>query len=396
MKLTDQKCKKAITSNKSQKLFDGGGLYLEVTSKGNKAWKIKYRFVGKEKKLSIGPYPLISLKDAREHREEIKKLLLRNIDPAIAKKTNKELMCISSEITFEKVAREWHDVFKGKWSKDYTEVILKRIEADLLPSIGNLPIRDIKAVILLNALRRIENRGVYETTKRARQYCSQILRYAVANGWVERDVSVDIIGAFKQVRVKHYSALDSNDLPEFLKKLERNEARLFPQTRIAIELMLHTFVRTNELLEAKWQEFDIEGKTWLIPAERMKMRKAHLVPLSTQVLSLLYLLKSHNSNSEFILTSLHSNKTPMSNNTILYALYRMGYKGKTTGHGFRALAMTTIKEKLGYRHEVIDRQLAHAHRNSVDAAYDRSQFIEDRRKMMQEWGDYIHSLKNTY
>ncbi|MBK9505567.1 MAG: tyrosine-type recombinase/integrase [Bacteroidetes bacterium] len=292
----------------------------------------------------------------------------------MAKKTNKELLCISSEITFEKVAREWHDVFKGKWSKDYGEVILKRIEADLLPCLGNLPIRDIKAIILLNALRKIENRGVYETTKRARQYCSQILRYAVANGWVERDVSVDIIGAFKQVRVKHYSALDSNDLPEFLKKLERNEARLFPQTRIAIELMLHTFVRTNELLEAKWHEFDMEGKTWLIPAERMKMRKAHLVPLSIQVLKFLNDLKSQNTNSEYILTSLHSSKIPMSNNTILYALYRMGYKGKTTGHGFRALAMTTIKEKLGYRHEVIDRQLAHAHRNSVDAAYDRPNF----------------------
>ena len=214
----------------------------------------------------------------------------------------------------------------------------------------------------------------------------------MANGWVERDVSVDIIGAFKQVRVKHYSALDSNDLPEFLKKLERNEARLFPQTRIAIELMLHTFVRTNELLEAKWHEFDMEGKTWLIPAERMKMRKAHLVPLSIQVLKFLNDLKSQNTNSEYILTSLHSSKIPMSNNTILYALYRMGYKGKTTGHGFRALAMTTIKEKLGYRHEVIDRQLAHAHRNSVDAAYDRAQFLNERKKMMQEWSDFIYSL----
>ena len=184
--------------------------------------------------------------------------------------------------------------------------------------------------------------------------------------------------------------------PEFLDKLNRNEARLFPQTRIAIELMLLTFVRTAELLEAKWAEFDMKGKTWVIPSERMKMRKAHIVPLSKQVLKLLENLKAANGKYEFILPSQTAPRKPMSNNTILYALYRMGYKGKTTGHGFRALAMTAIKEKLGYRHEVVDRQLAHAHRNSVDAAYDRAQFLDDRKKMMQDWADYIDNLKKNF
>jgi integrase len=393
MKLTDALCKNIKTDGKPQKLFDGGGLYLEVTKSGGKHWKLKYRFGNKEKKLGLGAYPLIPLKEAREKREDAKKMLDKNIDPSLVKLESKNKAFTDTSNTFEAIAVEWHDNVKGKWSADYADTILKRMKADIFPSLGRIPIRNITPPILLNALRRIENRGVFETTKRARQYCSQIFRYAVATGRADRDVSVDIIGAFKHVRTEHYAALDAKDLPEFLHKLHTNEARLYSQTKMAIELMLLTFVRTNELLEATWEEIDFKDRVWTIPAERMKMRKAHIVPLSDRVLEILIELYSANNQWKYVLPGQVSPRKPMSNNTILYALYRMGYKGKTTGHGFRALAMTTIKEKLGYRHEVVDRQLAHAHRNSVDAAYDRAQFLDERKVMMQEWANYIDGLK---
>lgn len=377
----------------AQKAFDGGGLYLEVTPSGGKHWRFKYRYMGKEKKLTFGSYPLVSLREARNMRDEAKKLLFRNIDPSIAKQAGMRQNFSDAENTFERIALEWFETIKGRWSEKYSSTILKRIQTDLFPRIGNFPVKQITAPILLNALRQIESRGVYETTKRARQYCSQIFRYAIANGILERDISVDIKGAFKQVRVKHYTALDSSDLPEFLYKLSSNEARLYPQTRLAIELMLLTFVRTNELLHATWKEFDLNKSIWIIPMERMKMRKTHIVPLSTQAIICLNKLKAYNGDWDYVFTCHINKRKPMSNNTLLYALYRMGYKGKTTGHGFRALAMTAIKEDLGYRHEVIDRQLAHAHRNSVDAAYDRAQFLNERKKMMQDWADYIDRLK---
>lgn len=393
MKLTDTICRKAKVIDKPQKLFDGGGLFLEITKSGGRHWKLKYRFNGKEKKLALGEYPLITLKEAREKREEAKKLLLNNIDPSIAKQSAKLQSAIDTASTFEATALEWHDTVKEKWSSDYADTILKRMKADIFPQIGGLPIKSITPLILLNALKQIEARGVYETTKRARQYCSQVFRYAIATGRIERDITVDIYGALKHSRVEHHSALDVKDLPDFLNKLEKNEARLFPQTKMAIELMLLTFVRTSELLEATLSEIDFSGKVWVIPAERMKMRKAHIVPLSNQAIKIMEKLREVNSEWGYLLPSQKAPHKSMSNNTILYALYRMGYKGKTTGHGFRALAMTAIKEKLGYRHEVVDRQLAHSHRNSVDAAYDRAQFLDERKKMMQEWADYIDGLK---
>lgn len=393
MRLTDIRLKSIKTNSKTQKLFDGEGLYIEVSPKGSKLWRLKYRYAGKEKLLSLGSYPLISLKEAREKRDNARKLLDQNIDPSIAKKEAKQKAFKESSETFEDIAIEWHDYMKDRWSEGYSRTILKRIKADILPALGKLPIKLITPVILLNALKKIESRGVFETTKRARQYCSQIFRYAVATGRAERDVSVDIIGAFKHARVQHHATIEIEELPDFLHKLHTNQARLFPQTRLAIELMLLTFVRTNELLEATWEEIDFKERIWKIPAERMKMRKAHIVPLSNRTMGILIELYSMNNQWKWVLPSQTSPRKPMSNNTILYALYRMGYKGKATGHGFRALAMTAIKEKLGYRHEVVDRQLAHAHRNSVDAAYDRAQFLDEREIMMQDWADYISKLR---
>jgi integrase len=397
MRLSDNRCKTVKSTKRIQKLFDGGGLYLEVKPSGGKHWKLKYRYGNKEKKLAIGTYPLISLKEARELREEAKKLLVQNKDPSFEKQEAKRQILLDDAFTFEVLAREWHEEMKYKWVEHNAKSILKRMEAHLFPLIGDMPVKTITPPLLLSALKEIEKKGVYETTKRMKQYAGQVFRYGVATGKAEKDVSADIGGFLKTAKVKHHAALAIEELPEFLEKLNKNEARLYNQTRWAIELMMLTFVRTSELLEAVWTEFDLENKTWLIPAERMKMRKPHIVPLAAQTISILEKLKPlYNGKSSFILPSPISPKKTMSENTILYALYRLGYRGKATGHGFRALAMTAIKEKLGYRHEVVDRQLAHAHRNSIDAAYDRAQFLDERVKMMQEWADYVCGFKRNY
>lgn len=394
MRLSDNRCKTVKSTKGTQKLFDGGGLYLEVKPSGGKHWKLKYRYGNKEKKLAIGAYPLISLKEARERREEAKKLLEQNKDPSQEKQEARKQAVIDAALTFEALAREWHEEMKHKWVEYNAKTILKRLETHLFPLIGEMPVKTITPPILLSALKEIEKKGVFETTKRMKQYAGQIFRYGVATGRAEKDVAADIGDFLKTAKVKHHAALSAEELPEFLEKLNKNDARLYNQTRWAIELIMLTFVRTSELLEATWDEFDLENKMWLIPAERMKMRKPHIVPLATQTLSLLERLKPlHNSKSNFILPSPVNPRKTMSENTILFALYRLGYRGKATGHGFRALAMSAIKEKLGYRHEVVDRQLAHAHRNSIDAAYDRAQFLDERVKMMQEWADYVDGLK---
>ena len=393
MRLSDNRCKTSKPTTKTQKLFDGGGLYLEVKPSGGKHWKLKYRFANKEKKLAIGSYPLITLKEARERREEAKKLLEQNKDPSFEKQEARKQAIEDANITFELIAKEWHTTTKHKWSESHAKTILKRLELHLFPRIGELPIKVITPALLLKNLKDIEEQGVYETTKRLRQYASQIFKYAVVTEKTDKNPASELSGYLQTPKIKHQATIEVDEIPEFIKRLNINEARLYEQTRLAIKLMLLTFVRTSELIEAKWEEFDLDNRIWLIPAERMKMRKEHFVPISNQTFKILERLKIYQPNpNNLILPSPITSKKPISKNTILYGLYRLGYKGKATGHGFRALAMTAIKEKLGYRHEVVDRQLAHAHRNSIDAAYDRAQFLDERTQMMQEWADYIDSI----
>lgn len=392
MSLTNVACQKAQPAPKPYKLADSGGLYLEVMPNGSRYWRLKYRFLGKEKRLAIGVYPTVSLSEARERRDQAKKQLADNIDPGIAKLERKQKAALNAATTFELVAREWHEHNKAKWTPSYGADILHRLEMDIFPQIGKLPIADIRPVKILETLRQIEKRGALEMAKRSKQYCSQIFRYAVITERAERDPSADLKDALKPVQRGHFAALEADDLPDFLRTLETNEARLYAQTRNAIRLLMMTFVRTSELIEAKWAEFDLDNAQWSIPAERMKMRRAHLVPLSKQVTVILREQYQLTGQWEWVFPNLFRPRDHMSNNTILKALERMGYKGRMTGHGFRALAMSTIKERLGYRHEVVDRQLAHAQRNKVDAAYDRAQFLADRRKMMQEWADYLDGV----
>jgi integrase len=392
MTLTDTHCKTAKPKEKAYKLSDGGGLYLEVMPHGSKLWRLKYRYLGKENRISLGSYPEVSLKEARDKRDSAKKKLTEGVDLAHHKKKEKQLIVLNAAKTFELVAREWHEHSKERWTPTYANDLLHRLEMDIFPEIGRRPIRDITPAEILSVIRKIEDRGASEIARRSMQTCGQIFRYAVGTSRIESDPTRDLKGLLKPFKRSHFASLEINELPNFIGILNRNEARLYAQTIRAIKLLMLTFVRTSELIGATWNEINLEQAIWEIPAERMKMRKPHIVPLSKQVIELLQEQKELTGKWKWVFPNLVRPSDHMSNNTVLMALKRMGYGKKMTGHGFRALAMSTIKEKLGYRHEVVDRQLAHAPRNKVDRAYDRAQFLEERKVMMQKWADYIDTL----
>jgi len=390
--LTTTEINNAKPAKKLYRLFDTLGLYVDIKPNGSKLWRLKYSFFGKERRLAIGRYPEISLLEAREKRDAARKLLSDNTDPGVAKAERKNAARLKVATTFELVAREWHANHKDRWLPTHSRCILHRLETDIFPQIGKLPITDIKPIQILSAIRKIEDRGAHVMARRALQYCGQVFRYAVITERAERDATTDLKGALKPFKKGHYAALDADDLPEFLQSFERNDARLYIQTRHAIKLLLLTFVRTSELIHSRWEEFNFDTKEWIIPAERMKMRRPHIVPLARQTIEVLKERKELTGKWEWVFPNVAHPLQHMSNNTVLGALNRLGYKGRMTGHGFRALAMSTIKEKLGWRHEVVDRQLAHAPANKVDAAYDRAKFLDDRRKMMQEWADYLDKI----
>lgn len=394
--LTDAKIRNAKPDGKPYKLADGHGLHLLVMPNGAKYWRVKYRFLGKEKKLSLGVYPEMSLVEAREKATEGRKQLANGIDPSLAKKEQRRQLALNAVNTFEAVAREWHENQLARWTPKHSTNVLHFLETDIFPFVGDRPIADIEAPELLEALRKIEKRGAVYVAGRVKQICGQVFRYGVATGRGKRDVAADLNGALKTQKTKHFAALDIKEMPEFLRALERNDARLFAQTRRGIRLLMLTFVRTSELINATWDEFDLENGQWEIPASRMKMGNPHIVPLSRQALRLLKEQKdetAHFKNSKWVFPNHQKPLKPMSNNAILFAIGRLGYKGRMTGHGFRALAMTTIKEKLRYRHEVVDRQLAHAPQSKVDRAYDRAKFLDDRRNMMQQWADLLDAVE---
>lgn len=392
MKLNDQKCRTAKPERRNYKLSDGGGLYLEVTTKGSKLWRMKYRFMNKEKKLSIGEYPAITLAEARERREAAKKLLANGLDPSAVKQQIKQERFLENANTFEAIAREWHEHKEPEWSKGTAKTVMDRLERDVFPEIGKYPIRMITHKMLLDMANSLKQRGANELAKRVIQMCRHIYRFAIVTGRANQNLAEDLKGMIKPKPQGHYAAIEAKDLPQFISDLRNHKAKLNRQTYLAVNFMMLTFVRTSEMIQARWDEFDLKAKTWLIPASRMKMGKEHLVPLSSQAVAILEELRELHSHPVYVFPSRNSRNRTMSNNTILMALDRMGYRGKMTGHGFRALAMSTIMEKLGYRHEVPDLQLAHAKRGDVARAYDRAKFLSERTKMMQEWADYLDGL----
>jgi len=389
MPLTDTACKNVKPEKKSRKLSDGGGLYLEIMPTGSKYWRLKYRHAGKEKRLALGVYPEVPLKEARDKRDKARKLIAEGIDPSQAKKQEKLKQFISTTNSFEAVAREWHAHQKVGWTERYAAYTIRRLEADLFSVIGFRPINEITAPELLVALREIEKRGATDIAHRVLQTTGQIFRYAIITSRADRDISADLRGALKPHKRTHFASLQAKELPEFLTKLEEYDGDL--QTKLALKLLIFTFVRSGELRGAKWEEIDIEKAEWRIPAERMKMRDPHIAPLSRQAVEVIKALELINEHREHLFPNRNKPMSCISENTLLFAMYRMGYHGLATTHGFRA-TFSTIANEHGFRSDIIERQLAHAERNKVRASYNHAQYLPERRDMMQWWGDYLTSL----
>lgn len=392
MSLSDLDCRHAKPLSRAYKLTDSGGLYLHVMPTGKRVWRYKYRLYGKEKLLTIGSYPSTTLIVAREKRDKAKEELEAGNDPAQQKQDEKQLARFKGTQTVELIAMEWYNQNLSYWAPSYSKHILSRLKANVFPFIGQIPVAALSVQHVLNCVQKVEDRKKFDLAHRTLQMIGQVLRFAVASGRAERDFTNDLRGALKRYNKGHFAAIDTDELPDLIKAINKNDARLFKQTILALKLILLTFVRTSELIHATWDEFDLTKSVWVIPAERMKMRKTHIVPLSRQVMDILIELKQLFGDKGYIMPSAFKRDKPMSNNAILGALDKLNYKGIMTGHGFRALAMSTIKEKLHYRHEVVDRQLAHLPKSKIDRAYDRAKFMAERTQMMQDWADYIDSL----
>lgn len=386
MSLTDISVRNAKPKEKQYKLSDSGGLYLLIKPNGGKFWRLKYRIAGKEKLLSIGAYPIITLAEAREKSLQAKRLLIDNVDPSAAKKEAKIQQKVDSESSFEKIARQWHENQAHSWTARHANYVIRRLEADVFPGLGHRDIKEITPPELLSVLRGIEARGAIDIAHRAQQTCGQIFRYAIAIGKADRDISADLRGALKTRKKENYARLEAKELPEFIRKLEEYDGEL--QTKLAMKLLILTFVRSGELRGARWDEFDLVKGEWRIPADRMKMRDPHIVPLSSQALQIIEELKPLTCHSDYLFPNRNKPMTFISENTLLYCMYRMGYHSRATVHGFRATASTILNEH-GFAPDVIERQLAHAERNKVRASYNHAQYLPERRKLMQWWGEYV-------
>jgi len=390
--LSAKECSNASSEGKAiRKLHDGGGLYLWIYADGRRYWRLRYWIDGKEKSLSLGVYPEISLKDARARRDENRKLMQDQLDPSVERKAIKLRRRIASANSFEAVAREWYGKQLHTWVAHHADDVLRRLESNTFPFIGDRPIAQVEAPELLDMVRKIEKRGAYDLAHRVLQVCGQVFRYGIATGRCQRDVAADLRGALTPHVKKHQAAVRPEELPDLLRAIETYAAKGDLQTMYALQLLAFTFVRTNELIGAEWDEFDMDAKLWMIPAERMKMRTEHIVPLSDQAMAILNELKVMAGKSRFVFPGRNRDK-PISNNTMLFALYRLGYKGKMTGHGFRAVASTMLNEQ-GWRPDVIERQLAHCERDEVRGAYNRAEYLPERVKMMQAWAIYLDAIK---
>lgn len=391
MPLSDVAIRKAKPTDKTQRLFDGGGLYLEVSPAGGKWWRLKYRHGGKEKRLSLGTYPEVSLAEARGRRDAARKLLAADVDPAEHRKAEKAAGEARAGNSFEVVAREW--LAKRDWVDSYTVKVTAWLEKDVFPWLGSRPIAELTAPDFLKVGRRIEERGAIESAHRVLQNCGQIMRYAIATGRAERNPVADLKGALRAAPEKHHAAItDPKAVGALLRAIDGYAGSLV--TKSALRLAPLVFVRPGELRQAEWSEIDLGAAEWNIPAEKMKTRQPHLVPLAAQAVAVLQELEPVTGRSRYVFPSARSPKRPMSNNAVLSALRRMGYeKDEMSGHGFRAMARTILDEVLHFRPDYIEHQLAHAVRDPNGRAYNRTAHLPERRKMMQAWADYLDTLQ---
>ena len=394
-RLSEALIKKAKPKDKAYKLTDGKGLYLLIEPNGKKYWRFKYAFGGKEKMISMGVWPESSVEEARGRKDKARALLRDGVNPSEERQNTKIHHLATHKNSFETIAREWHQMRKETLSPRHAHYTIKRLEADIFPTLGHRPIVKITVEELLKTLRRVEERGVVDISHRILQSCSQVFFYAIASGRAERNIALDIKGALKVAPPQqHHNCLEEKDLPEFFTKLEAyhkdNKGEI--RTQLALQLIVLTFVRTSELRQATWDEISFEEAEWRIPAERMKMSRPHIVPLSYQTLALFRELEAIRGSLKFIFPSERKPYQPISNNTVLGALYRMGYHGRATGHGFRATASTILNE-MGFREDLVEIQLAHVEKNKVRRAYNGAQYLPERRRMMQWWADYLDAAK---
>lgn len=393
MPLTDSAVRNAKPGEHARRLFDERGLYLEVAPAGGKWWRLKYRFAGKEKRLSLGVYPEVRLKAAREHRDKARELLRAGIDPSSHRRVMKATQLENAGNGFEAVAREWYAKMTPTWVPKHADRVLGRLENDVFPWIGSRPVGEITPPEVLQVVRRVENRGAVESAHRVLAICGQVFRYAVATGRATSDPSRDLRGALPPVKPQHLAAVtDPKRVGELLRALDGYEGSL--TVRCALKVAPLVFVRPGELRHARWCDIDIDAAEWRFVVT--KTDTPHVVPLSTQAVAILRELQPRTGDGTYVFPSPRTSKRPMSDNAVLAALRRLGIpKEEMTGHGFRAMARTILDEALGVRPDLIEHQLAHAVRDPNGRAYNRTAFLPERREMMQRWADYLHELKAT-
>jgi integrase len=384
--------RKAKPKAAAYQMSDGLGLFLRVTPTGGKLWRWKYRHAGAQLEMSFGKYPDVDLVSARERHAVARKLLADGTDPMAQRKSERAKSMASDPNSFKTVADLWLDHWSAGKSARHVDTTRRRLEANTLPMLGSRPITEIEAPELVRMAKAIEKRGASDLAKRSLETTGQIFRFAVAHGYAKRNPAGDIKpgDVLKSTRKVNFARVDARDLPMLLRDIEVYRGHVV--TRLAMKLLALTFTRTSELIGARWCEFDMEARRWNIPKERMKMRKPHLVPLSTQTIEVLELLRSITGGGELLFPGDRDQSKSMSNNTILVALKRMGYQGRQTGHGFRGIASTILHEQ-GYEHAHIELQLAHTQRNSVSASYNHALHLQGRARMMQAWADYLEQTQ---
>lgn len=396
MALSDLKIRALKPKDKPYKVSDGEGLHLFITPNGTKAWRLSYRFLGKQKTMALGIYPTVSLLEARSEKDDAKRTLAAGQDPGAVKKQRKKQADEAGLKTFETVAEAWLAAQKKIWAPTHYARIRSRFDEDVFPAIGKMPISLMKPTDMLPPIKKIEKRGALEIARRILQHCGKIFRYGVANGICERDITKDLVDALApKPKVVHRNALKVEELPHFFAKLDDYQGE--PLTRFALELVAYTFLRTKEIRLAKWTEFeDLHGEKpiWRIPAERMKMKREHIVPLAPHVLSILARIKQHSGDSEYLFPSTQTKRSPViSENTLIYALYKLGYHSKATVHGFRRTASTVMNEQ-EWNRDWIEMQLAHA-KGDVRSVYNAAQYLTGRRKMMLWYADFLDQQRGA-
>ncbi|ENL7652166.1 tyrosine-type recombinase/integrase [Enterobacter cloacae] len=391
MPLTDLEIRRSKPREKPYTLNDGSGLSLLIEPNGSKGWRFRYRFDGKPKMLSLGTYPLVSLTDARQKRDEAKKLVVSGINPSDVRKRDKQERQNEIGNTFEAIAREWYEKRTDRWSAGYAEEMMKTFETDVFPFIGGRPIAKIKPMELMGVLSRLDERGATEKLRKVRQRCGEVWRYAIVTGRAEYNPAPDLVSAFVPHKKEHYAFLKHEELPEFFRTLNTYSGSIV--VKLAMRLQVLTGLRPGELRQGEWAEIDFEKRLWEVPPSRMKKRRPHCVPLSAQAIAILEQLKPITGHYQFIFPGRIHHSKPMSEMAMNVLIRRIGYAGRVTGHGFRH-TMSTILHEQGYNTAWIETQLAHVDKNSIRGTYNHAQYLDGRREMLQWYADYMDVLEH--